>query len=133
MTTSGRPGAGSPPRRIPTAPTTGIRTGTPSHQRPGPTCSQATAGPRPPPTRLPATAGAPALRPPAPRSRATPRNRPAGTLAAAIRRGRPALLAVRVAVTAGVCAAAFGIVGVQPAAAALATGALTWLLLTARH
>jgi hypothetical protein len=54
-------------------------------------------------------------------------------LTARIRRGRPALLAVRVAGAAGVCVAAFGIVGAQPAAAGLVTGALTWLLLTARH
>ena len=59
--------------------------------------------------------------------------RGAGALAARIRRGRPALLALRVAITVGVCVAAFGIVGAQPAAAGLATGALTWFLLTARH
>ena len=57
----------------------------------------------------------------------------AGTFAARIRRGRPAMLALRVAITVGVCVAAFGIAGAQPAAAGLAAGALTWFGLTARH
>jgi hypothetical protein len=59
--------------------------------------------------------------------------RAAAGLASRIRQGRPALLAVRVAGAAGVCVAAFGIAGAEPAAAGLATGALTWLLLTARR
>ena len=71
-----------------------------------------------------ATAGAGQHRAPAP---------PAATLAARARRGRPLLLALRVVIAAGVCVAAFGVVGPQPAAWGLATGALTWLLLTARH
>jgi curved DNA-binding protein CbpA len=54
-------------------------------------------------------------------------------LAARIRRGRPAVLILRLAVAAGVIAVAFLAVGTQPAAAGLATGAVTWLLLTARH
>jgi hypothetical protein len=62
-----------------------------------------------------------------------PPGRSTGRLAARIWRGRPALLALRVAITAGLCVAAFGIAGVQPAAAGVAAGALTWLLLTARH
>jgi hypothetical protein len=71
-----------------------------------------------------------------PGTRPGPGTRPVRAVArltARIRRGRPALLAVRVAGAAGVCVAAFGIAGAEPAAAGLATGALTWLLLTARH
>ena len=59
--------------------------------------------------------------------------RPAAALASRIRRGRPGLLTLRCAITAGVCGAAFGVVGGQPAAAGLAAGAVTWLLLTGRH
>ena len=54
-------------------------------------------------------------------------------LAARVRRGRPALLALRIAIAAAITAAAFAVAGAQPAAGGLATGALTWLLLTARH
>jgi curved DNA-binding protein CbpA len=54
-------------------------------------------------------------------------------LAARIRRGRPALLALRIAIAAAITAAAFAVAGAQPAAGGLAAGALTWLLLTARH
>jgi hypothetical protein len=57
----------------------------------------------------------------------------AAGLAARIRRGRPALLALRIAIAAAVTAAAFAAAGAQPAAGGLAAGALTWLLLTARH
>ncbi len=57
----------------------------------------------------------------------------AAALATRVRRGRPALLALRIMIAAGVSAAAFAIVGAQPAAAGLTAGALTWLLLTARH
>jgi hypothetical protein len=84
--------------------------------------ARATAAPGPAAAR--ATAGAGEHRAPA---------RPATTLATRVRRGRPLLLALRVAITAGVCAAAFGAVGQQPAAWGLAAGALTWLVLTARH
>jgi hypothetical protein len=54
-------------------------------------------------------------------------------LAARVRRGRPALLALRIAIAAAITVAAFAILGALPAAAGLAAGALTWLLLTARH
>lgn len=54
-------------------------------------------------------------------------------LAAAVRQGRPVRLAMRV--TAAASAATFGAIasGPGPAGPALATGAATWLLLTARH
>jgi hypothetical protein len=89
---------------------------------PGPGLGRATAVPGPGDGR--ATAGAGQHRAPAP---------PAVTVAARVRRGRPLLLALRVVIAAGVCVAAFGVVGPQPAAWGLAVGALTWLLLTARH
>ena len=54
-------------------------------------------------------------------------------LPARVRRGRPALLALRIAIAAGISAAAFAVAGAQPAAAGLAAGALTWLVLTARR
>jgi len=50
-----------------------------------------------------------------------------------IRRGRPARLALRVLIAAAVGAVAVAVDGSQPATPALITGALTWLLLTARH
>ena len=50
-----------------------------------------------------------------------------------IRRGRPARLALRVLITVAVSAVAVVVAGSQPATPALITGALTWLLLTARH
>lgn len=58
---------------------------------------------------------------------------PVRVLAARIGRGRPAVLGLRLAITAGVITVAFLVTGVQPAAAGLATGAVTWFLLTARH
>jgi len=73
---------------------------------------------------------------PGPEAAAGPEPAPglaAAGLAARVRRGRPALLALRVAIAAAISAAAFALVGAQPAAAALTVGALTWLLLTARH
>jgi hypothetical protein len=54
-------------------------------------------------------------------------------LLARVRRGRPARLVLRLAVVAAVSAAAVGVTGWAPATPALITGALTWLLLTARH
>jgi len=54
-------------------------------------------------------------------------------LPARVRHGRPARLALRLAVAAAVSAAAAAVAGWTPATAALITGALTWLLLTARH
>jgi hypothetical protein len=50
-----------------------------------------------------------------------------------IRRGRPARLALRFLIAAAVGAIAVAAVGAQPATPALITGAVTWLLLTARH
>ena len=67
------------------------------------------------------------------RRETTSRRETAAALAARARRGRPALLALRIAIAAGITAAAFAVAGAQPAAAGLAAGALTWLLLTARH
>jgi hypothetical protein len=54
-------------------------------------------------------------------------------VAVAVRRGRPVRLAMRV--TAAASAATFGVIasGPGPAGPALATGAATWLVLTARH
>ena len=54
-------------------------------------------------------------------------------LAARVRRGRPARLALRVLATAVASAAAAAAAGTQPAGPALITGAVTWLVLTARH
>jgi hypothetical protein len=54
-------------------------------------------------------------------------------LASRVSRGRPVVLALRLAAAAGVAAAAFAIAGPQPGSAGLATGALTWFILTARH
>ncbi len=50
-----------------------------------------------------------------------------------IRRGRPARLTLRVLIAAAVGTVAAVVAGFQPATPALITGALTWLLLTARH
>jgi len=50
-----------------------------------------------------------------------------------IRQGRPARLVLRVLIAAAVSVVAVTVAGAQPAAPALITGALTWLLLTARH
>lgn len=61
------------------------------------------------------------------------RARPGRAALSRIGRGRPALFALRLAITAAVIAVAFGVTGTHPAAAGLATGALTWFLLTARH
>jgi hypothetical protein len=55
------------------------------------------------------------------------------SLLARARRGRPAVLLVRVAATAAVTAVAVIAAGWAPATAAVTTGAVTWLLLTARH
>ena len=54
-------------------------------------------------------------------------------LVSRIRRGRPARLALRLLIAAAVSVIAVTVAGDQPAAPALVTGALTWLLLTARH
>jgi curved DNA-binding protein CbpA len=54
-------------------------------------------------------------------------------LPARIRQGRPGRLALRVLAAAAASAAAVAAAGSQPAVPALITGALTWLLLTARQ
>ena len=54
-------------------------------------------------------------------------------LVSRIRRGRPARLALRLLIAAAASAIAVAVAGSQPAAPALVTGALTWLLLTARQ
>jgi hypothetical protein len=59
--------------------------------------------------------------------------RAAMLLPARVRRGRPWRLTLRVLAAAAVSAAAVAVAGSQPAGPALITGALTWLLLTARQ
>jgi hypothetical protein len=62
------------------------------------------------------------------------RRRPGGArLLSRVRRGRPARLALRILVAAAVGAVAVAVDGFQPATPAVITGAVTWLLLTARH
>jgi len=85
----------------------------------GPRPGRVTPGPLPPPGATPDPPG-------------TSRSRPGGPLAR-IRYGRPLRLALRVAIAAAVSALSFVVVGGQPAAAGLTVGAVTWLLLTARH
>lgn len=50
-----------------------------------------------------------------------------------LRRGRPVRLALRIAAAAAVSAGVAVVAGARPATPALITGALTWLVLTARH
>ncbi len=65
---------------------------------------------------------------------ATWRVRPgAARLLSRVRRGRPGRLALRVLIGATVSIVAVAVAGSQPATPALITGALTWLLLTARN
>jgi curved DNA-binding protein CbpA len=54
-------------------------------------------------------------------------------LLARVRQGRPARLALRVLAAAAASVAAVAAAGPHPAAPALVTGAVTWLVLTARH
>jgi hypothetical protein len=54
-------------------------------------------------------------------------------LLARVRRGRPALLALRLTVVAAVSVTAVAVAGRAPATPALIVGAVTWLMLTARH
>jgi hypothetical protein len=59
---------------------------------------------------------------------------PAGRhLWARARQGRPARLALRAVLALAACAAAVAAAGPHPAAPALVTGVITWLVLTARH
>ena len=80
------------------------------------------------PGRPPAPAGRPAEPGPAP---VTGIRR--WRLVSRIRRGRPARLALRILIAVAVGSIAVAVAGLQPATPALITGALTWLLLTARH
>jgi hypothetical protein len=71
------------------------------------------------------------------RARSPARSRPGAValglvLASRLRRGRPAVLALRVAAAAAVSAVAVLTTGWQPAAPAIITGAVTWLVLTGR-
>jgi hypothetical protein len=63
------------------------------------------------------------------------RGRPdvAGRWWSRVRRGRPVRLAMRVAAAAAVAVGSVLVAGARPATPALITGALTWLVLTARH
>jgi curved DNA-binding protein CbpA len=66
------------------------------------------------------------------------RRRPAAGLMAGrwwsrVRGGRPVRLALRIAAAAAVSAGVLVVAGARPATPALITGALTWLVLTARH
>ena len=54
-------------------------------------------------------------------------------LPARVRQGRPLVLALRLAAVAALSATVIALAGSAPATPALITGALTWLLLTARH
>jgi DnaJ domain len=123
-----------PPRSGPDAAAAHSRAAAPAGHAPAghAPAGHAPAGPAPAGTR-PAGGGPTAtlrtLRPPA-----TWRARLGGArLLSRIRRGRPALLALRVLIAAAVSAVAVAVEGSQPATPALITGALTWLLLTARH
>jgi curved DNA-binding protein CbpA len=57
----------------------------------------------------------------------------AARLLSRARRGRPALLVLRLAIVGAVSATAITVAWTAPATPALITGAVTWLLLTARH
>jgi curved DNA-binding protein CbpA len=59
--------------------------------------------------------------------------RGARSLAFRVRVGRPGVLVLRLAIAAAISAVGFVVTGAQPAAFALATGAVTWFLLTVRH
>ena len=87
------------------------------------------------PARRPTARGeaGPAAAAEAPATAVPPARPTPASLAGRIARGRPAVLALRLAITAGIIAVAFGVTGAQPAAAGLATGVVTWFLLTARH
>ena len=104
-------------------------------RRPPRAPSRAGCGPEPPwKQRFPATTWR--ARPGPPRC-GTTRAAPAGSAwlpwLARIRRGRPAVLALRVLIVAAVAGGSAAVAGWQPATPALITGALTWLLCTARH
>jgi curved DNA-binding protein CbpA len=70
---------------------------------------------------------------PAPAAAGSGRSTAAARLLSRARRGRPARLALRLAIVGAVSATAIAVAGTAPATPALITGAVTWLLLTARH
>jgi curved DNA-binding protein CbpA len=67
------------------------------------------------------------------RNRGGPASHPGRRMLVRIRRGRPVFLALRLAIAAAVSAATITLAGLAPATPAVITGAITWLLLTARH
>jgi hypothetical protein len=67
------------------------------------------------------------------RDRGAPASQPGRRILARIRRGRPVFLALRLAIAVALSATTIALVGLAPATPALITGAVTWLLLTARH
>jgi hypothetical protein len=87
-----------------------------------------TAPAAPPEPARPAAGPRPAARDSAAQVVTTP-----ARLVTRIRQGRPARLLLRVAIAAAVSAAVAAAAGFQPATPALIVGAVTWLLLTARH
>lgn len=70
---------------------------------------------------------------PAPATQTRRPRLPRGGPLTRLRHGRPLRLALRVTIAAAVSTLSFVVVGAAPAAAGLTVGALTWLLLTARH
>ena len=128
----------SPPRAGPGSPAAPPGTAPPGTARPG-TAPPGTGLPEAPwqPGPAPPVPAPPAAPPPA----AAPRTGRPGRvgwpsrvrLLSRIRRGRPARLALRFLIAAAVAAIAVAADGAQPATPALITGAVTWLLLTARH
>jgi hypothetical protein len=130
--TTAAPGPGPPPAPRPAPRQDPAQSPDPAqHPDPAPRLDPA---PRPDPAQHPDTAlWRDTLSPARPGGLRARFAQAATALATRVRRGRPALLALRIMIAAGVSAAAFAIVGAQPAAAGLTTGALTWLLLTARH
>jgi hypothetical protein len=112
----GMPGQGVPGARMPNQAAPGA--GPPGAGAPGPGMP----GTGPPG----AGAAGPGPAPPGPA-------RPAAALMARVRGGRPARLGLRVLIVAAVTAGTAAVAGAQPATPALITGALTWLLCTARH
>ena len=58
---------------------------------------------------------------------------PARGWAARVRAGRPAVLALRVLIAVAAGAGSVAVAGIAPASLAIMAGALTWLILTARH
>ena len=128
--TPAAPAAPTPAPPTPAAPAPAAPAPAPATPAPATPATPAMAAPASRPGR-PAAPGAGGQ--PAGGASAPGRAAPARGLATRIVRGRPAVFGLRVAITAGVIAAAFLVTGAQPAAAGLATGAVTWFLLTGRH